>query len=226
MKYTTFKMPISPQQYRIRIGSFVENSQRKKKYKEGNFNYSSKYKTKQVKKSSSIIRIILLLFLILSPHSPTTIITRNTSLIDMCSPPTDLTSPSSQVCTAAPGCLSGVSWAPPEPDLTTPSSQVCYGAPYTGSFCTVLPREYPKPTIVYPNWRPLANESMHRMNGNRAGSGKGLRLAAWNPGSAHLINKITEIESVIESTRPPSVKLTSRKSMTWTPYRYQVMKYS
>ena len=38
--------------------------------------------------------------------------------------------------------------------------------------------------------------------GNRQGGSKGLRLATWNPGSAHLPNKVNEIEYLIAKHRP------------------------
>ena len=51
-------------------------------------------------------------------------------------------------------------------------------------------------------WKPLSNSWAHITFGNRRGAGKGLKLAAWNAGSAHLENKITELEAVIDSVRP------------------------
>ena len=52
------------------------------------------------------------------------------------------------------------------------------------------------------HWQPLTNKTVHTINGNRANSSKGLRLATWNPGPAHLVNKISEIESVIQTSKP------------------------
>ena len=51
-------------------------------------------------------------------------------------------------------------------------------------------------------WKPLSNQLAHSTNGNRSAAGRGIRLAAWNAGSAFLHNKINEIEAVISKNRP------------------------
>ena len=52
------------------------------------------------------------------------------------------------------------------------------------------------------SWKPLSNSLTHALNGNRSSSGRGLRLAAWNSGSAFLHNRTNEIEALISVHKP------------------------
>jgi hypothetical protein len=51
-------------------------------------------------------------------------------------------------------------------------------------------------------WKPLSNKIEHSTDGKRSAAGRGIRLAAWNAGSAFLHNKINEIEAVISKNCP------------------------
>ena len=95
-------MPISPQQYNIRIGSFIENRNKKIKYKSDYSNYKSKYK--------KMTRIVIpLLLLCTFGYIMDTVIESDCSVNSTHSMVTDKTFSSplltTQVCSSVPGTL-------------------------------------------------------------------------------------------------------------------------
>ena len=185
-------MPISPQQYNIRIGSFIENRNKKIKYRKHSSKFQSKYKHKKIPK------IILIIYLVIV--STAVIISANSS------------DPSNSV----PDCRHLASWPCPDSTVTLSSLQVCNSVPdyrYLASWpcpdCASTPsslQSWEEPQSQNCNisqaWMPLSNLIAHCTYGNRSGGGRGIRLAAWNAGSAFLQNKINEIELAISDSRP------------------------
>ena len=61
------------------------------------------------------------------------------------------------------------------------------------------------------SWKPLSNSLTHALNGNRSDSGRGLRLVAWNSGSAYLHNRTTEIEALLPVHKPHMLVISEAK---------------
>ena len=97
---------------------------------------------------------------------------------------------------------------------------VAYPTPwlYVPSSCAwllVSPPPWPPPsTSSWPTWSPVSQSTWHASwlsrkirnkiaratNGNR--QNRGIKLAHWNAGSAHLVNKMHEIEQVVSDNHP------------------------
>ena len=118
-------MPISPQQFIIKIGSFVEN-RRKIKYEKESSKLKSKFNDRKMPKL--LFRIILILMLVVG----STLGNMGTYNGDCCVPPP--TSPSPQMCNSDPGqptlrVLACSGCSSNYPNGSTPSPQVCNSDP-------------------------------------------------------------------------------------------------
>ena len=210
-------MPISPQQYNIRIGSFMQNNMtRRQTYNRNPVNKTHNFKSGQCMRITNFI-VMSMIFATCSVHITTqnqiipfkTCQTSNKLPLAIYSPHTQSYSNLN---------LKNLS------QITLILAEYCQPQNYkykTDLFSTYnIISDIKYPTTMFSNWnsevsawenllpstyhywRQLTNKVVHATNGNKSNSNKGLRLATWNLGPAYLENKMIELESVIESMRP------------------------